>query len=149
MVMRRENKTLYALGYVLLGILVILMKDSWWDVILAFGLIGIALAEYMGGSSGERNWLFLTLFAILAVLILIGTAWQYWILVFVFIVWGGYEIVEERIVNDKRWDIMGFAALLVGVMLLVVGLAGNQYEMYFPMVLGVMFAIQGLKAWFE
>ncbi len=148
MVMRREHETAFALGYVVLGMLLILTKDAGWQVILAFGLFTVALLEYMGGEDGERNWLFIVLFGILGVLILIETGYDYWILVFTFMVWGGYEIIEEKVLN-KKWDAVGVGALLVGVLLLLTGLMGNTYEPYLAMAFGIMCGIQGLKEWFD
>lgn len=150
MVMRKEYGTAYAVGYLLLGLLLILMKESAWWVFLSLGLLGIAMLEYMaGGYDKQRNWLFMLLFVVLGVAILLDSIYQYWVLVITFILWGAYEVVEERVLNNKKWDSIGVTSLLVGGLLVLTGLMGNTYEPYLAMAFGIMFAVQGLKEWFE
>lgn len=149
MAMREKYGTGFALGYLVLGIIIILMKDSAWEVFLAFGLLGIGLLEYTGGEDGNRNWLFMILFFILGVAVLFNSSYQYWVLIFTFIIWGAYEIVEERILNQKRWDLIGVSSLLIGGVLLLTGLMDYTYAGYLAMAFGIMFAVQGLKEWFD
>ena len=149
MVMRREHQTAFALGYVILGFILILTKDAGWEVFLAFGLFAIALLEWTGGEDGERNWLFIILFGILGALILLNTGYQYWILVMAFLVWGGYEVIEERVLNNKQWDTIGVGALLIGGILLLTGLMESTTLAYMALAFGIMFAVQGLKEWFD
>jgi len=148
--MKKEYATAYAVGYFVLGVLILLMKDSAWWVFLSLGLLGIAMLEYMaGGYDGRRNWLFMFIFIALGIAILLDTAHQYWILVGAFIAWGAYEVIEERVLNSEKWDAIGVASLLVGGLLVLTGLMGNTYEPYLAMAFGIMFSIQGLKEWFD
>lgn len=149
MVMRSEHAKGFAIVYFLLGLLLILTKDYEWELILAFGLLAIALIEFMGGEDNRKNWLFTAIFAVLALVILMGSAYQYWVLVITFIVWGLYEIVEERNLNNTRTDLVGVASVLIGILLLITGVIGNTYENLMALVFGIVFTIQGLKEWFK
>ena len=149
MVMRKEYATMYALGYLVVGILMIVSMNTTWWAFLTIGLIGIAVLEFMGGSDRRRNGLFMTLFIILGVAILWGSIYQYWVFIATLLIWGAYEIVEERVLYRKSWDAIGTTSMLLGGILVVTGIMGITYESYLAMTFGLLFSIQGLKEWFK
>jgi len=148
MVVRKNHDSEFAWGYIGLGILILLlagMTNAWWKVFLAFGLWAIALAEFMGGEDMNRNYLFIILLGVLPFGILFASPYEYWVLVAVFLVWGAYEVIEERNITPTKWDFMGVGSLIIGGILLLMGAIGNTYPEMIGIIMGVVMTLQGLK----
>ncbi len=146
-----NNDMAFAVGYLALGIMLIILAglESAWAVLLAFGLWGLALIEFMGGEDSDRNYLFLIAFAVLPFGILFVSAYQYWVLISIFLFWGAYEIVEERKIQAGRMDLVGLVSIIIGLALMFTGLLGHTYSAILGIGFGLLFCIQGLKEWYD